>query len=182
VRLEAFTLSASDSAFWAACAAPQRAAKQLGDPFVDYLRRTLAYLAPLTRPSDLAWLLASYAREALRRIESHVNLPALATVRGGLEQALGLRFDDAKGEHFFRSTLVQTIFYGIFSAWVQWAREQPVNFHRNGTPNLRPKGTPRTLSMIGAGGPAARPGASATIMVAKGLVRAQGSRLAKRPA
>ena len=28
--------------------------------------------------------------------------------------------------------------------------------------------------MIGAGGPAARPGASATIMVAEGLIRAQG--------
>ena len=27
-----------------------------------------------------------------------------------------------KGEHFFRSTLVQTIFYGIFSAWVLWCR------------------------------------------------------------
>ena len=24
-----------------------------------------------------------------------------------------------------RPTLVQTIFYGIFSAWVQWARDQP---------------------------------------------------------
>ena len=29
-----------------------------------------------------------------------------------------------KGEHFFRSTLVQTLFYGVFSAWVQWSKDQ----------------------------------------------------------
>jgi hypothetical protein len=34
-----------------------------------------------------------------------VHLPALETVRTGLEQALGLRFEGSKGEHFFRSTL-----------------------------------------------------------------------------
>jgi hypothetical protein len=52
------------------------------------------------------------------------NCPHLQTLRTGLEQALGLKFDAQKGEHFFRSTLVQTLFYGIFSAWVQWCREQ----------------------------------------------------------
>ena len=54
-----------------------------------------------------------------------MNLPALETVRSGLEQALGLAFEGPKGEHFFRSTLVQTLFYGVFSAWVQWCKEQP---------------------------------------------------------
>ena len=29
------------------------------------------------------------------------------------------------GAAFFRSTLVQTLFYGIFSAWVLWARRTP---------------------------------------------------------
>jgi len=29
---------------------------------------------------------------------------------------------DAKGEHFFQSTLVQTLFYGVFAAWVLWHR------------------------------------------------------------
>jgi hypothetical protein len=69
-------------------------------------------------------LLASYARDALARVEA-ANVPALATVRGGLEQALGLRFEGERGEHFFRSTLVQTLFYGVFSAWVQWSRDHP---------------------------------------------------------
>ena len=52
-------------------------------------------------------------------------LPALATVRAALEQALGLKFEGEKGEHFFRSSLVQTLFYGVFSAWVLWSKENP---------------------------------------------------------
>ena len=124
VRLEAFTLAETDTAFWDACAHPRRVARLKGASFVEYLCRALTHLAPLTRPADLAWLLASYARDALARIAT-LNLPALQTVRTGLEQALGLRFEGAKGEHFFRSTLVQTLFYGVFSAWVQWCKDQP---------------------------------------------------------
>jgi hypothetical protein len=36
-----------------------------------------------------------------------------------------MKFEAQKGEHFFRSTLVQTIFYGVFSAWVLWHKENP---------------------------------------------------------
>jgi hypothetical protein len=61
----------------------------------------------------------------LQRVENAGDLPALANVRSSLEQALGVTFDAEKGEHFFRSTLVQTLFYGVFSAWVLWARETP---------------------------------------------------------
>ena len=49
-------------------------------------------------------------------------MPQLATVRSALEEALGIRFVGERGRRFFRSTLVQTLFYGIFSAWVLWAR------------------------------------------------------------
>jgi hypothetical protein len=73
----------------------------------------------------VAWFLASYARDALQRVEEAGGLPALANVRASLEEALGVRFEAEKGEHFFRSTLVQTLFYGVFSAWVLWARETP---------------------------------------------------------
>ena len=31
----------------------------------------------------------------------------------------------ARGARFFHSTLVQTLFYGVFSAWVLWARQSP---------------------------------------------------------
>ena len=33
-----------------------------------------------------------------------------------------MRFEGEKGARFFHSTLVQTLFYGVFSAWVLWAR------------------------------------------------------------
>ena len=57
--------------------------------------------------------------------------PQLAVVRSALEEALGVRFEGEKGARFFRSTLVQTLFYGVFSAWVLWARQdaaQPGGF------------------------------------------------------
>jgi len=48
-------------------------------------------------------------------------------VRHALEGGLGVRFEADRGQHFFRSTLVQTLFYGIFSAWVLWCTEHPVS-------------------------------------------------------
>ena len=38
---------------------------------------------------------------------------------------MGVNFEGERGAAFFRSTLVQTLFYGIFSAWVLWARQTP---------------------------------------------------------
>ena len=32
-----------------------------------------------------------------------------------------MTFQGERGEHFFRSTLVQTLFYGLFAAWVFWS-------------------------------------------------------------
>ena len=83
----------------------------------------MLHAAELTEPKDVAWFLASYARDAKIRIESS-ELPALAAIRSALEEALGLKFEGEKGEHFFRSTLVQTLFYGIFSAWVLWSKKK----------------------------------------------------------
>jgi len=129
VRLEGFSLTENEQDFWSMCSVPREAAEQYGPALVDYIRRALTQSAPLTRPDDLAWLMASYARDALRRVEA-VDLPALAGVRDGLEQALGMSFEGSEGEHFFRSTLVQTLFYGVFSAWVQWANSPAANHER----------------------------------------------------
>jgi hypothetical protein len=41
------------------------------------------HAAPLETPADVAWVLASYAREALARME-RADLPALASVRSAL--------------------------------------------------------------------------------------------------
>jgi hypothetical protein len=124
VLLERYQLASSEEAFRQLTAHPAKIAKEQNTRFVEFLTRVLLHRAPLAQPKDVAWFLASYARDALARIEEAGDLPALAAVRTALEQALGLRFEGEKGEHFFRSTLVQTLFYGVFSAWVLWSRQQ----------------------------------------------------------
>ena len=124
VKLETYRLAASESEFWKRVTTPHSFGQQHGERFVEFLRRVMLQSAPLMTPQDLAWFLASYAREAKSRIEG-VDLEALKTVRTALEEALGLKFEGTKGESFFRSTLVQTLFYGVFSAWVLWGKQHP---------------------------------------------------------
>jgi len=123
--MEGFTLAESEKEFWQLAEHPQKAAKEHGERFCEYLKRVMLSVAPLSAPQDVAWFLGSYARDAKGRVENHKDLSALAAVRDALEEALGMKFTGEKGEHFFRSTLVQTIFYGVFSAWVLWHRERP---------------------------------------------------------
>jgi Type ISP C-terminal specificity domain/N-6 DNA Methylase len=122
---ERFTLAENETDFWRIAAHPQAAQNELGERFVEYLKRVMLHAAPLALPKDVAWFLASYARDAKARIESKCDLPALMTVRSALEEALGLKFEGDKGDHFFRSTLVQTLFYGVFSSWVLWSKSHP---------------------------------------------------------
>ncbi len=126
VARESFALAESEDDFWRNKAAhPVATAGQCGEPFVEFLKRACLHNAPLVRPKDVAWFLASYARDALFRIEQKKELPALQSVRSALEEALGMQFTGPQGEHFFRSTLVQTLFYGVFSAWVRWHKDNP---------------------------------------------------------
>lgn len=122
VKLEAYRLAASETDFWTKAAHPKKFAQEYGETFIEYLRRTMLQAAPISSPKDLAWFLASYARTANARIEGK-DIPVMKSVRDALETALGLKFEGDKGEHFFRSTLVQTIFYGLFSAWVLWSKK-----------------------------------------------------------
>lgn len=121
---ERYALAGSEAAFWGGTLDPRSMAAEHGPRFVEYLRRVLLHNAPLAAPKDVAFFLASYARDAAARIERR-GLPGLTTVRAALEEALGLRFEGQKGDHFFRSTLVQTLFYGLFSAWVLWSKDHP---------------------------------------------------------
>lgn len=120
---ERFTLAADEGSFWALD--PEGAEDNVGADFADYLKRALTGDAPLSNPADLAWFLAAYARTALKRVDEVGDMQTLATLRSALEQALGLSFDDEDGEHFFRSALVQTLFYGVFAAWVFWSEQNP---------------------------------------------------------
>ena len=128
-KLETFRPANSAEEFARGLETPRDFARKVGAGLGEYLRRALSHRAALTEPKDLAWLLASYARDALHRVEAAGGAPSLHAVRTALEEALGIRFEGERGARFFRSTLVQTLFYGVFSAWVLWAR--------SGSPTVR---------------------------------------------
>ncbi|MFH1891766.1 MAG: type ISP restriction/modification enzyme [Candidatus Zixiibacteriota bacterium] len=122
-QLETYRMADDEKNFLRLLAHPRKAAVDQGDRLVEFLRRVMLHTAQLTDPENIAWFLASYAREARARVALAADLPALEGLKRGLEEALGMKFEGDKGEHFFRATLVQTLFYGIFSSWVLWARE-----------------------------------------------------------
>ena len=100
-KLETFRLAGSAADFETKLQHPRTFANSVGTALAEYLGRALSHWATLFEPRDLARLLASYARDGLARVEGE------------------------RGVAFFRSTLVQTLFYGVFSAWVLWARQTP---------------------------------------------------------
>ena len=125
VKLESFRLADSPEEFEQRLERPRAFANAVGAGLGEYLCRALTHRARVVEPKDLAWLLASYARDGLARVEAAGDAPSLRAVRSALEEALGVRFEGERGAAFFRSTLVQTLFYGVFSAWVLWARQTP---------------------------------------------------------
>ena len=128
VRLESLRLADSAAQFDANLEHPRAFANKVGPGLGEYLTRVLSHAASLAEPRDVAWLLASYARDGLARVERAGDATPLATLREALEESLGVKFEGDRGAAFFRSTLVQTLFYGIFSAWVLWARQTPPPF------------------------------------------------------
>ncbi len=131
-KLEGFRLAPTEEAFWHG---PIKGIVDAhGERFMEFLTRVMLHPVALQEPKDVAWFLASYARDARARVkavepegrttEGEAPSP-LAPLRRALEESLGLTFAGEKGDHFFHSTLVQTLFYGVFSAWVLWHKEKP---------------------------------------------------------
>ena len=131
VALESYHLAESEPAFWGRLAKPAEMLREHEERLTEYLKRVMLRPAIISTPEDAAWFLASYARDARSRIEAG-SLDALQPLRSALEEALGVKFEGAKGEQFFRSSFVQTLFYGIFSAWVLWSKKQ-----RDSDPNAQ---------------------------------------------
>ena len=129
-KLETFRLADDADTFVRRLETPRAFAREVGAGLGEYLTRALSHRAALAEPKDLAWLLASYARDGLARVEAAGESPPLAAVRAALEDALGVRFEGERGARFFHSTLVQTLFYGVFSAWVLWSRADTVSQDR----------------------------------------------------
>ena len=124
-KLESFKLADSSDDFQRRLERPRVYAQDVGAGLGEYVARALSHRAALAEPRDVAWLLASYARDGLSRVEAAGDAASLRVVRNALEDALGVRFEGDRGTAFFRSTLIQTLFYGVFSAWVLWARQTP---------------------------------------------------------
>ncbi len=120
-ELESFVLAVDEASFWKLVSTPRKSAGAVGPGFSDYLKRVMLHPAPITKPEQLAWLLASYAQEAKARLDD-AEPRSLQSFRTELSESLGIVFTGTKGEEFFRSTFIQTLFYGLFSAWVLWIK------------------------------------------------------------
>ncbi len=68
-KLETFRLADSADEFRNKLDKPRAFARDAGAGLGEYLARALSHRASLAEPKDLAWLLASYARDGLARIE-----------------------------------------------------------------------------------------------------------------
>lgn len=117
-----YQISASAEAFEKAN--PTALAKEHEQGLTDFLQGVFARPSPIVKPKDLAADLARHAREAKRRLNWH-SAEALRPLQEACEIALGLTFEDDKGLDFFRSSLVQTLFYGLFSGWMLWRQSVP---------------------------------------------------------
>lgn len=87
--------------------------------FADLIETAVTRFAPIAEPQSLARILARQARRA------KADLPDQFThaVQGLLDdfgKALGVNFVGPEGEEFFRSSLIQTAFYGLFAGWALW--------------------------------------------------------------
>ncbi len=107
-------------------AKPSALAKEHEQGLTDFLLGVFARPSPILKPKDLAADMARHAREAKRRLGWHCG-DALRPLQEAFESALGLTFEDDKGLDFFRSSLVQTLFYGLFSGWMLWRQSIPKN-------------------------------------------------------
>ena len=73
--LETFRLAGSGDEFLHRLEKPRAFARAAGASLGEYLARALSHRAALAEPKDLAWLLASYARDGLARVEAAGGAP-----------------------------------------------------------------------------------------------------------
>jgi hypothetical protein len=98
--------------------------KDAEEALAELLERAVTEFAPIADPASLARILARQARRAKADLPERFD-----SVAGLLEDyrtALGLSFDlgTEKGAEFFRSSLIQTAYYGLFAGWALWHRAQ----------------------------------------------------------
>jgi hypothetical protein len=115
IELEKYTFAKDEPAFWSMTVKPSAAAHTHARYFEEFIRRVMMTAAPLVKAQDIAWFLASYAKDAFATVNEK-DASSLKPLRDALETALGIRFEGEEGNHFFKSTLIQTLFYDVFSS------------------------------------------------------------------
>ena len=91
------------------------------EPLGDLLETALTRYATITQPESLARILAWHARQAKADLPAKFG-EAVRDLLDDFGRALGVTFEGQEGEEFFRSSLIQTAYYGLFAGCVLWRR------------------------------------------------------------
>lgn len=83
IELDRYSIAPDEASFWILATKPHAAAEQHAIHFSEFLRRVMMIAAPLVRAEDLAWFIASYARDALRARPEANGLPSFLRRRAG---------------------------------------------------------------------------------------------------
>ena len=99
---------------------------QVADPSAlvelgNLVETALTRYASITEPETLARILAWQARQAKADLPARFG-EAVRNLLDDFGRALGVTFEGEDGEEFFRSSLIQTAYYGLFAGWVLWRR------------------------------------------------------------
>ena len=88
---------------------------------LELVEDAVTRFAPIAEPESLAKILARQARWAKAALPAAFT-QATAGLLDDFGKALGVTFEGEEGEEFFRSSLIQTVFYAVFAAWAVWNR------------------------------------------------------------
>lgn len=109
---------------WASTTAMQqrRPIEQIAiDELLLLLETAVTRYAPIAEPESLAKILARQAKRAKAQLPTEFT-QAVRGLADDFGKALGVTFEGEEGEEFFRSSLIQTVFYGLFAGWTLWYR------------------------------------------------------------
>ncbi|HZP06468.1 MAG TPA: type ISP restriction/modification enzyme [Terracidiphilus sp.] len=87
------------------------------------LETAVTRYAPIAEPESLAKILARQAKRAKAQLPTEFT-QAVRGLADDFGKALGVSFEGEEGEEFFRSSLIQTVFYGLFAGWTLWLRSE----------------------------------------------------------
>lgn len=96
-------------------------APEAAEALADLLERAVTEFAAIAEPESLARILARQARRAKQDLPREFSR-AVRPLLDDFGKALGIHFEGEDGEEFVRSSLIQTVFYGLFASWTLWHR------------------------------------------------------------